>query len=103
MEVEKKSANIGMLFFFCSSNCGYFKWSNDIGESSGDYDVSESSGILSDRNTVKDEIEDLSLIFKILAPISEQEDVEISVNVTICKDKESAEENNTGKDKTKKN
>ncbi|KAL2533590.1 Zinc finger protein [Abeliophyllum distichum] len=75
MEVEKKSANIGSLFFCCSSNCGYFKWSDDVGEASGDYEVARIS--------------------------EEEEDVEISVNVTIRKGKGTAEENNKGKDKTK--
>ncbi|KAL2519241.1 Zinc finger protein [Abeliophyllum distichum] len=101
MEVEKKSANRGRLFFCCTNNCGYFKWSDDVGEGSGDYDVGESSAISSGRNAAKDEIEDLSRIFKTLARISEEKDVEISVNVTIRKGKGTAEENNQGNEKTK--
>ncbi|KAL2532294.1 Zinc finger protein [Abeliophyllum distichum] len=103
MEVEKKSENIRRPFFCCSTNCGYFKWSNDIGESSGDYDVGESSDVSSSRNTAKDEIVNLSRIFKIFSQIFEQEDVEISVSVTISKGKGTTEENSKGKDKTKMN
>ncbi|KAL2552207.1 hypothetical protein Fot_05826 [Forsythia ovata] len=57
MEVEKKSANIGRLFFCCSSNCRYFKWSDD--NLNGAYDVGESSGVASNSPTAKDEIEEL--------------------------------------------
>ncbi|KAL2548912.1 DNA-directed RNA polymerase 1B [Forsythia ovata] len=28
MEMEKRTMNLGRLFFCCSSNCGYFKWSD---------------------------------------------------------------------------
>ncbi|KAL2533972.1 Zinc finger protein [Abeliophyllum distichum] len=96
MEVEKKSANIGRLFFCCSSNCGYFKWSDDNLNSA--YDVGESSGVASGSSTTKDEIEELSNIFKVFAQITERQDVEISVNVTIRKGKGRTEENNKGKD-----
>ncbi|KAL2527713.1 Zinc finger protein [Abeliophyllum distichum] len=101
MEVEKKSVNIRRLFFCCSSNCGYFKWSDD--NLSGAYDVGESSGVASGRSRAKDEMEKLSRIFKIFARIFEQQDVDISVNVTIHKDKRSTEENNKRKDKTEMN
>ncbi|KAL2464904.1 Zinc finger protein [Abeliophyllum distichum] len=97
MEVEKKFANIGRLFFCCSSNCGYFKWSDDNLNSA--YDVGQPSGIASGSSMEKDEIEELSSIFKIFAQITERQDVEISVNVTIHKCKGSTEENNKGKGK----
>ncbi|KAL2517222.1 Zinc finger protein [Abeliophyllum distichum] len=101
MEVEKKSANIGRLFFCCSSNCGYFKWSDD--NLNGANDVGESSGIASGSPTAKNEIEELSRIFKIFAQIIEQQDVEISINVTIHKGKSCTEKNNKGKDMTEMN
>ncbi|KAL2505019.1 Zinc finger protein [Abeliophyllum distichum] len=68
MEVEKKSANIGRLFFCCSSNCGYFKWSDE--NLNGAYDVGESSGVGAGSSTAKAEIEELSRIFKIFAQIT---------------------------------
>ncbi|KAL2459103.1 DNA-directed RNA polymerase 1B [Forsythia ovata] len=101
MKVEKKSANIGRLFFCCSSNCGNFKWSDD--NLNSDYDVGESSSVASGSSTAKDEIEELSRIFKIFAQITERQDVEISVNVIIHKGKGSTDENNKGKDKTEMN
>ncbi|KAL2521963.1 uncharacterized protein Fot_25886 [Forsythia ovata] len=101
MEVEKKSANIGRLFFYCSSNCGYFKWSDDNLNSA--YDVGESSCVTSGSSTSKDEIEELSRIFKIFAQITERQDVEISVNVTFRKSKGSTDKNNKWKDKTEMN
>ncbi|KAL2461138.1 Zinc finger protein [Abeliophyllum distichum] len=101
MEVEKKSANIGRLFFCCSSNCGYFKWSDE--NLNGAYDVGESSGVGVGRPTAKAEIEDLSRIFKLFAQITERQDVEISVNLTIRKGKGSTEENDKGKEKTEMN
>ncbi|KAL2517282.1 Zinc finger protein [Abeliophyllum distichum] len=100
MEVKKKSANLGRLLFCCSSNCGYFKWSND-NQSSCAYVVGESSGVSSGTSAVKHEVEDLSRILKIFARISEEEDVEISVNVAIRKGQGSAEVNNKEKGKTK--
>ncbi|KAL2503947.1 Zinc finger protein [Abeliophyllum distichum] len=102
LEVEKKSMNRGRLFFFCSSNCGYFKWS-DNNQSNCAYDVEESSGVSSVRPAAKDEIEELSCIFKIFARISEEEDVKISVNITIRKGKGSAEDKDNGKGKGKTN
>ncbi|KAL2483032.1 uncharacterized protein Fot_44476 [Forsythia ovata] len=101
MEVEKKSANIWRLFFCCSSNCGYFKLSDD--NLNGAYDVGESSGVASGSPTAKDKIKELSRIFKIFAHISERQDVEISINVIIRKGKSSAEDNNKGNDKTEMN
>ncbi|KAL2519061.1 Zinc finger protein [Abeliophyllum distichum] len=98
---REKVANIGRLLFCCSSNCGYFKWSDD--NFNGAYDVGESSGVVSGSPTVKDEIKELSRIFKIFAQITERQDVELSVNVTIHKGKGSTEENNKGKDKTEMN
>ncbi|KAL2554760.1 hypothetical protein Fot_08379 [Forsythia ovata] len=53
----------------------------------GDYHVSESSGVATGSPTAKDEIKELSRIFNIFAQITERQDVEISVNVTIRKDK----------------
>ncbi|KAL2543985.1 uncharacterized protein Fot_13218 [Forsythia ovata] len=100
MEVEKKSLNQGRLFFCCSSNCGYFKWSDDKQVNCA-YDVGEASGVSSGTNAAKNEVEDLSRILKLFARISEEEDVEISVNVTIRKGKGSAEVNNVEKGKTK--
>ncbi|KAL2461805.1 Zinc finger protein [Abeliophyllum distichum] len=97
MEVEKTSANLGRLFFCCSSNCGYFKWSDE--NLNGAYDVGESSGVDSGSPTAKDEIEELSRIFKIFAQITERQYVEISINVTIRKGKSCTEEKIKGKDK----
>ncbi|KAL2528820.1 Uncharacterized protein Fot_21421 [Forsythia ovata] len=63
MEVEKNTVNKWRLFFFCSSNCGYFKWSE--GQSIGMYDEGKSSGVSLDKSAAKYEIEDLSRIFKV--------------------------------------
>ncbi|KAL2543099.1 Uncharacterized protein Adt_04077 [Abeliophyllum distichum] len=67
--------------FCCSSKYGYFKWSE--GQSIGMYDEGESSGVSLDKSVAKDKIEDLSRIIKVFARISEEEDVEISLNITI--------------------
>ncbi|KAL2559459.1 Zinc finger protein [Forsythia ovata] len=89
MEVEKKTVNLWRLFFCCSSNCGYFKWSNVSPlQKSVSYEC-DSSGVFSATfvdNPVQ--FEDLSRIFKIFARISEEEDVKISINVTIREGKE---------------
>ncbi|KAL2528890.1 Alpha-dioxygenase 2 [Forsythia ovata] len=50
------------------------------------YDEGKSSGVSLDKSAAKYEIEDLSRIFKVFARISEEEDVEISLNITIRKD-----------------
>ncbi|KAL2538630.1 uncharacterized protein Fot_20021 [Forsythia ovata] len=106
MVVEKKTMNIWRLFFCCSSNCGYFKWSNVSpkkktvmyeDQSSGTYVESESSGVSLAKSEAKDDIEDLSRIFKFLARIFEEEYIEISLNITIHKKKGNAEDN--GKEK----
>ncbi|KAL2514263.1 Uncharacterized protein Fot_28234 [Forsythia ovata] len=52
------------------------------GQSSGAYDEGEPSGISSAKFAAKDEIEYLSCIFKKFTQISEEEDVDISLNIT---------------------
>ncbi|KAL2457157.1 Zinc finger protein [Abeliophyllum distichum] len=101
MEVEKIRVNLGRLFFCCTSNCGYFKWS-DVSpiQKSVRYE-GDSSGV-SSAASVDDPVqtEDLSCIFKMFARISKEEDVEISLNVTIRKRKDIAEENGKRKGPT---
>ncbi|KAL2522401.1 DNA-directed RNA polymerase 1B [Forsythia ovata] len=88
MEVEKRTVNLGRLFFCCTSNCGYFKWS-DVSpiQKSVQYE-GESSGV-SSAASVDDNVqtEDLSRLFKMFARIFEEQEVEISLNVTIRKGK----------------
>ncbi|KAL2487404.1 Zinc finger protein [Abeliophyllum distichum] len=102
MEVEKRTVNLGRLFFCCTSNYGYFKWS-DVSpiQKSVRYegDSSGVSSVASVDNPVQ--TKDLSRIFKMFARISEEEeDVEISLNVTIQKGKYIAEENGKRKGPT---
>ncbi|KAL2460131.1 Zinc finger protein [Abeliophyllum distichum] len=101
MEVEKRMVNLWRLFFCCTSSCDYFNWS-DVSpiQKSVRYE-SDSSGV-SSAASVDDHVqtEDLSLIFKMFARISEEEDVEISLNVTIRKEKDIAEENGKRKGPT---
>ncbi|KAL2552395.1 uncharacterized protein Fot_06014 [Forsythia ovata] len=79
MEVEKKTVNIG--------NGVMLRRKKEIVMYEG-----ESSCICSAKSAPKDELEDFSRVFKSLARISEEEDVEISLNLTIHKGK-NAEEN----------
>ena len=79
LEVEKMSPNRGRLFFSCDNKCGYFKW--DEGESSG----SDKSSNSSDKSGNKVDTEDLARLLKMCAQISDEDDVEISLNITIRK------------------
>ncbi|KAL2505047.1 Zinc finger protein [Abeliophyllum distichum] len=80
MEVEKRTVNLGRLFFCCTRNCGYFKWSDVSPIQKSIRCEGDSSGI-SSATSVDDPIqtEDLSRIFKMFARISEVDDVEISL------------------------
>ncbi|KAL2518198.1 Zinc finger protein [Abeliophyllum distichum] len=97
MEVEKKMVNIGKLFFCCSSDCGFFKWSDVALKKEIVMYEGESSCICSAKSVPKDDVEDISCMFKSLARISEEKNVEISLNLTIHKGKTNTEEN--GKEK----
>ncbi|KAL2510673.1 Zinc finger protein [Abeliophyllum distichum] len=93
MEVEKKTVNIGKLFFCCSSDCGFFKWSDVAPKKEIVMYEGESSCICSAKSTPKNDVEDFSRMFKSLARISEEKNVEISLNLTIRKGKSNVEEN----------
>ncbi|KAL2542059.1 Zinc finger protein [Abeliophyllum distichum] len=97
MEVEKKTVNIEKLFFCFNSNCGFFKWSDVAPKKEIVINEGDSSCIYLAKSAPKDDLEDFSRIFKILARISEEEYVEISLNLTIRKEKSNAKEN--GKEK----
>lgn len=101
MEVEKNTVNKGRMFFCCSVECGYFKWGDEcpqkkpdtFGEqaSGGVYDEGESSGVvLAKSSATKEMKQDMAQVFKLLARIFEEEDVEISLNLTIHKGKGNA-------------
>ncbi|KAL2489786.1 DNA-directed RNA polymerase 1B [Forsythia ovata] len=97
MEVEKKTVNIGKLFFYCNSDYRFFKWSNVAPKKKIVMYEGESSCICSAKFVPKDDVEDISRMFKSLARIFEEKKVEISLNLTIHKGKTNAEEN--GKEK----
>ncbi|KAL2550658.1 uncharacterized protein Fot_12188 [Forsythia ovata] len=97
MEVEKKTVNIEKLFFCCSSDCGFFKWSDVAPKKEIVMYEGESSCICLAKSVHKDDVEDILRMFNSLARISEEKNVEISLNLTIRKGKTNAEEN--GKEK----
>ncbi|KAL2552910.1 DNA-directed RNA polymerase 1B [Forsythia ovata] len=63
--------------------CTYFKWDN--GKSSGGFDEGQSSSVGLDKSMGKEINEELTSMFKLLASISKEKDVEISLNLTIRK------------------
>ncbi|KAL2488724.1 Uncharacterized protein Fot_42016 [Forsythia ovata] len=63
--------------------CTYFKWDN--GKPSGGFDEGQSSSVGLDKSVGKEINEELTSMFKLLASISEEKDVEISLNLTIRK------------------
>jgi len=69
------------LFFSCDNKCGFFKW--DEGESSER--GSDKSGNSSDKLGSKVNTEDLVRLLKMCAQISDEDDMEISLNITIQK------------------
>ncbi|KAL2458623.1 DNA-directed RNA polymerase 1B [Forsythia ovata] len=84
MQVVKVLKTKGRLFFCCSEDkCTYFTWDND--QPSGGLIEGPSSSIGLDKSVGKEKNEDLSSMFKMLANISEEKDVEISLNLTIRK------------------
>ncbi|KAL2513281.1 Zinc finger protein [Abeliophyllum distichum] len=101
MEVEKRTVNLGSLFFCCTSNCGYFKWS-DVSpiQKSVRYEGGSSGVSLATSVDNSVQTEDLWCIVKMFVRISEEEDVEIFLNVTIGKGKDIVEENGKRKGPT---
>ena len=90
MEVDKNTVNKGRMFFCCSADCRYFKWTDECPENKtgGVYDEGESSGGASTKSSTTKEVEEeLARLVQRLACISEEKDVEISLNVTIRKGK----------------
>ena len=85
-EVEKESINKGRLFNICSLKCRFWKWVEE----------GESSGSASTKCTTNFPVEELSRMFQTLAQIYEEDDVEISVNVTMRKGKESVNDHGKG-------
>ncbi|KAL2479385.1 hypothetical protein Adt_32351 [Abeliophyllum distichum] len=71
-------------FFCCSEDeCTYFKWDN--GQPSRGFVEGQSSSVGLDKSIGKEINENLPSMFKLLASLSEEKDVEISLNLTIRK------------------
>lgn len=98
MEVEKNTVNKGRMFFCCSADCRYFKWADECPQKKADafgeqvnggvYEEGESSGGVSGKSSATEEVEEeLTRLVQRLARISEEKDVEISLNLTIRKGK----------------
>ncbi|KAL2531795.1 DNA-directed RNA polymerase 1B [Abeliophyllum distichum] len=84
MQVVKVLKTKGRLFFCCSEDeCTYFKWDN--GQPSRGFVEGQSSSVGLDKPMGKEINEDLPSMFKLLASLSEEKDVEISLNLTIRK------------------
>lgn len=92
MEVEKNTKSIGRLFFCCTRDCGHFKWENKV-ESSGE----SPCGSKCTYND-KQPCQNLSCMFTTFAQITEQKDVEISINITMRKGKGVTEDNRHAKE-----
>ncbi|KAL2551401.1 DNA-directed RNA polymerase 1B [Forsythia ovata] len=91
MQVVKVLKTKGRLFLCCSEEeCTYFKWDN--GKPSGGFVDGQSSNVGLDKSVGKEINEDLPNMFKLLASISEEKDVEISLNLTIRKGQEKGKE-----------
>ncbi|KAL2468786.1 Uncharacterized protein Fot_50362 [Forsythia ovata] len=63
--------------------CTYFKWDND--QPSGGFVEEQSSSVGLNKSVGKEINEDLPSMFKMLASLSEEKDVKISLNLTIRK------------------
>ncbi|KAL2484709.1 DNA-directed RNA polymerase 1B [Abeliophyllum distichum] len=84
MQVVKVLKTKGRLFFCCSEDeCTYFKWDN--GQPSRGFVEGQSSSVGLDKSMGKEINEDLPSMFKLLASLLEEKDVEISLNLTIRK------------------
>ncbi|KAL2545982.1 Uncharacterized protein Fot_15215 [Forsythia ovata] len=83
-QVVKVLKTNGRLFFYCSEDeCTYFKWNTS--QLSGGFVEGQSSGVGLDKSIANEINEDLTSMFKMLASLLNEKDVEISLNPTICK------------------
>ncbi|XP_022864850.1 uncharacterized protein LOC111384758 [Olea europaea var. sylvestris] len=105
MEVEKKTNNIGRIFLCCTKDCGYFDWNDGKslkkkplpfeGQSNNYCDGMQSSLVGTSPSKAKAPMDDL---LKSVAELKiEEEDVEISFNITIRKGKGKLEDIAKGK------
>ncbi|XP_022876122.1 uncharacterized protein LOC111394498 [Olea europaea var. sylvestris] len=85
-EVEKALKNKGKLFKCCEADCGYWKWLGD-GESSGN---SSTSIVKATTPTMKEAIRDVSDMLESLLQLNDEQEVNISLNLTIHKGKASS-------------
>lgn len=88
MEVEKNNEHKGLLFHCCTRDCKYFKWcKNGLDEKCPLHDGGASSGITNGGEPV----DDLSSMLKTLAKLTDEKDLEISLNIKMCKGKKVVE------------
>lgn len=84
MEVERKTTNIGRLFFCCSRYCGFFEWSNiSPYKRKSLQNERQSSGVKDEQKVIP--IEGMSSFPKLSLKLLNKWDVEIFLNLTIHK------------------
>lgn len=81
MEVEKNNEHKGLPFHCCTRDCKYFKWcKNEPNDKCPLHDHGETSGITNGGEPV----DDLSRMLKTLVNLTDEKDLEISLNIKMC-------------------
>lgn len=84
MDVENNNEHEGLLLYCCTRNCKHFKWCKNFPDKKWQWhDDCESSGITNGGEPV----EDFSHMLKTLAKLTEEKDLEISLNINMRKGK----------------
>lgn len=78
-EVKREMKNKEKLFNCCNTNCKYWEWV-DEGESS---DGSSTATVYLNNHAALEEVQQFSCIFQSLRRITEEQNINISLNVTI--------------------
>ncbi|CAA3013984.1 Hypothetical predicted protein [Olea europaea subsp. europaea] len=92
-EVEKKTCNKRRLFKCCSEKCGFWDWYEE-GQARGEC---SSISATSTNPAVMEAVEDMTRTFQSQVRLNDDEELHISVNVTIRKEKSGATGNAKGK------
>ncbi|XP_022855538.1 uncharacterized protein LOC111376775 [Olea europaea var. sylvestris] len=92
-EVERATANKGKFFKCCSLKCGFWEWCKE-GESSG---KAKDVVVMFPKPDPIDSVDDMSRMFQSQVRLNDEQELHISVNVTIQTGNSSTEWNTKGK------
>lgn len=92
-EVEKESSNKEKLFNCCGGKCGSWEWVGK-GESSCETSIDSAT---STNVATNESVADVTSMFEFSLCLNDEQEFKLSVKVTICKIKATAEVDNKGK------